>query len=234
MMKSSLIFAATAVVGLIGPLHADDQKAKSQSLDEQLLENLDNELLDGLETTPIEDPADAAELSSEPKSGAPADEDPFARLSKRMHEAERMIPKSAATKTTRKLQHEIVADLEKLIADLEKRAQQQNSSGKSSQQQTTERKPVNQPGQDPIESGQDSNSPARDSTTRLGKNEVRKVDMAQMKSLLKDLWGQLPDKAREQMLQSSPEQFLPKYELLIEQYYKRLAEEQRPQSRVRD
>ena len=51
--------------------------------------------------------------------------------------------------------------------------------------------------------------------------------MDQMKGLLKDLWGQLPLRDREQMLQSSPEQFLPKYELLIEKYYKRLADQQK-------
>ena len=45
---------------------------------------------------------------------------------------------------------------------------------------------------------------------------------------MKDAWGHLPQHAREQMLQNSPERFLPQYELLIEQYYKRLAEEQRP------
>ncbi len=44
--------------------------------------------------------------------------------------------------------------------------------------------------------------------------------------MLKEAWGQLPPHAREQMLQSPPEQFLPKYELLIEKYYKRLADQQ--------
>ena len=43
---------------------------------------------------------------------------------------------------------------------------------------------------------------------------------------MKDVWGQLPAREREQMLQSPPEQFLPKYELLLEKYYKRLADEQ--------
>jgi len=48
-----------------------------------------------------------------------------------------------------------------------------------------------------------------------------------VKSLLKDSWGHLPAHAREQMLQNSPEQFLPQYELMIERYYRRLAEEQK-------
>jgi len=51
--------------------------------------------------------------------------------------------------------------------------------------------------------------------------------MAAMHELMKDVWGQLPQHDREQMSQSAPEQFLPKYELLIEKYYKRLAEQQK-------
>jgi len=35
----------------------------------------------------------------------------------------------------------------------------------------------------------------------------------------------LPARAREQMLQTSPERFVPQYELMIERYYQRLAEE---------
>jgi hypothetical protein len=43
---------------------------------------------------------------------------------------------------------------------------------------------------------------------------------------MKDTWGHLPARAREQMLQNPPERFLPQYELMIERYYKRLAEQQ--------
>jgi hypothetical protein len=43
-----------------------------------------------------------------------------------------------------------------------------------------------------------------------------------MQDLLKNVWGELPPRLRQQMLQSSMEQFLPKYELLIEEYFKTL------------
>ena len=42
---------------------------------------------------------------------------------------------------------------------------------------------------------------------------------------MKDVWGQFPARQREQNLIAS-QQFLPKYELLLEKYYKRLADEQ--------
>jgi len=43
--------------------------------------------------------------------------------------------------------------------------------------------------------------------------------------LLSRIWGHLPDKLRDQMQASLSEQFLPKYEQLIEDYYRRLAED---------
>ena len=48
--------------------------------------------------------------------------------------------------------------------------------------------------------------------------------MAEMMAVIKQVWGELPEKERQQMLQSSVEEFLPKYAELIEQYYRRLAE----------
>jgi hypothetical protein len=44
------------------------------------------------------------------------------------------------------------------------------------------------------------------------------------------LWGHLPERQREQMLQSFSDEFLPKYELEIEQYYRRLSEDVAPGS----
>ena len=44
---------------------------------------------------------------------------------------------------------------------------------------------------------------------------------------MKHLWGHLPEREREQMMQSFSDEFLPKYELEIEQYYQRLSEEEK-------
>lgn len=219
----------TLLVLIIAPATNAEDKSK---LDEELMESLDSELLEGLETIPADE---AAEPAAEPgKEQSPdiatSDEDDFTRISKRMHEAERLIPQTESARTTRKLQKEIVSDLDKLIAQLEQQCKKcqggASSGGKPSGQQTAKRENVKQPSQKPGDGEHDARNPARDSTQKLGKDEARKADMEQMKGLLKDLWGQLPAKAREQMLQSSPEEFLPKYELLIEDYYRRLAEKQ--------
>ena len=51
--------------------------------------------------------------------------------------------------------------------------------------------------------------------------------MDEMKAMIRQIpWGQLPQRQREQMLQlGSFEEFLPKYDAMIEEYFKRLAEE---------
>lgn len=205
--------------------------AEPSSLEDELMESLDSELLEGLDTVPAEADSDEASGSEDqPADVASGDADEFTRISRRMRELERLIPQLEKRQPTVKLQKEVIAELETLIANLEKQCQKCQggaSSGSKPSEQTAERQEVKQPGQQPSASGaQNSNRPARDSTERLGQDEVRKPDMEQMKGLLKDLWGQLPEKAREQMLQSSPEQFLPKYELLIEDYYRKLAEKQ--------
>jgi hypothetical protein len=51
------------------------------------------------------------------------------------------------------------------------------------------------------------------------------------KQLLGEVWGHLPPRARMQLMQWSDEQFLPKYEPLIEQYFQRLAEQPPPANR---
>jgi hypothetical protein len=67
--------------------------------------------------------------------------------------------------------------------------------------------------------------PSEVGDTGPGGPTSQRPDMARMRTLLQDLWGELPGRQRERMLQLPVEEFLPQYELLIEQYFKRLAEE---------
>jgi hypothetical protein len=66
---------------------------------------------------------------------------------------------------------------------------------------------------------------ARDSNARLDQTHTQPVEKGDRDVLMKDLWGHLPARTREKMLQSFSDDFLPKYELEIEQYYRRLSEE---------
>lgn len=230
---------------------ADESKPKSgksvgSSLDDELLKGLDNELLDdvgGLKPNKPKPSADKPPHPGETKPGEPKldpipgedldqageDDDPLIRIGRNMRAAGALIEERRSTEKTIEAQRQIVSDLAKLIEEIEKQQQQKQSSSQSqNQQKTAQRDQVQQPqtGQSKPSPG-DSNKPAQDSSAQLRKNDNQRVDPSQHKGMMKDLWGQLPAKDREQMLQTSPEQFLPKYELLIEKYYKRLAEEQK-------
>jgi hypothetical protein len=252
-MRTQSLFSAALLVACFAVLPwaqaADDVKPKStksagSSLDDELLKGLDNELLDdvgGLKPNKPKPSADKPAKPGEPKLdpvpgediGQPGeDEDPLIRIGRNMRAAGALIEERQSAAKTIEKQQQIVADLAKLIEEIEKQQQQKKSSSSQSQnqQQTAQRDQVNQPQTGPSKPSQgDSNKPAKDSSDKLRNDANQRATLEQHKGMMKDLWGQLPAKDREQMLQTSPEQFLPKYELLIEKYYKRLAEEQKKQ-----
>ena len=214
---------------------ADKKARKSQSsLDEALLRDLDNELLEGAgdlqrpTARPAKaddaEPADAPPVDGEDIGMPSEDADPLARISQEMRQAENLIPKKSAAAPAQKLHQQIIKDLDKLIEQAAKQSAKQGSSQQQKSQKTSQRRLVQQPNSP--RPGKRSNKPAQDSTDQLGKAETARPDPQEMKGLMKDAWGHLPPHAREQMLQNSPERFLPQYEVLIERYYKRLAEEQ--------
>jgi hypothetical protein len=216
--------------------------AQRPALDDALLKDLDNELLEGagdlkdkVKPKSIDGKHPSAKKPRQPPDegediGIPsADEDPLVRISQEMRSVENLISEQARHPDAEHMQQRVVDDLARLIEQAEKQAsQQQSSSSKSKKQQgTTRRQKIQQPKQQQGgKSGKDSDKPAQDSTDRLGKAEAARPDPELMKGLMKDAWGHLPPKAKELMMQTSPERFLPQYELMIEKYYKRLAEEQ--------
>jgi hypothetical protein len=61
-----------------------------------------------------------------------------------------------------------------------------------------------------------------------GPNQTVKPDAAaRTRERMKQLWGELPKRAREQMMQSAIEDYPPKYELRIEEYFRKLSEEKK-------
>ena len=87
----------------------------------------------------------------------------------------------------------------------------------SQRSQASQPKPGSKPGR--------GNAPARESTSALRPADPGAVRLGDREELMKDLWGHLPPQIREQMLQSYSDEFLPQYELEIERYFRRLAEE---------
>lgn len=152
----------------------------------------------------------------------------LARVQNSMQQAQSLLNqpgadgKPGAAQLASPVQHEILSDLDKLIADLSKQCQCCNGQCAGGQ---CDKPP--KPGQNPKPGKPGSGrTAARDSTDRLNSSSAKPVDKGEVNEMVKALWGHLPERSREQMLQSFSDEFLPKYELEIEQYYRRLSEEQ--------
>jgi hypothetical protein len=253
----AVIGAALAIPNWVTPSlrAADDEPAAAEpsdskgearpsksSLDDELLKDLDNELLEGtgsLKDRPKARPADAPADGKKKAPTAPGgeaiddtmpaeDADPLVHVSDQMRAVEELIPKPASRTHAEELQKRIVDDLARLIQQAEaQRARQQSSAAKSKRESaSSKRQSVQQPKQAGAP-GKESNKPAQDSTNRLGKAEPARPDPQLFQNMMKDAWGHLPKRDREQVLQNTPDKFVPQYELLIEKYYKRLAEDER-------
>lgn len=234
------VFIANLLLGCLAlPLWAADPAPKS--LDEQLLDDLDTELLPPTVKKPSPGPASEDAAPRAKKAEDPGldqkllDEidgedielgeqtDPLTRIGRTMRQVETLIDKRDTSKRTQEMQKQIVRDLEQLLEVTKQQCQGGQCKPSSSSQKTGNAAAGNKPAE-----GDPSNKPARDSVDRLGK--AGKTDAANeqdMDELVKQVWGHLPEKVRGQMQNVSVENFLPKYEKLIEEYYKRLAEESR-------
>jgi hypothetical protein len=213
------------------------QSSDPSSLDEDLLKGLDNELLDG--AGKIQKPSSSSDGAAPKATDSPAEtiddtqpieaDDPLVHISQEMRQVEEYLPQAARRGHAEQLQRRIVDDLARLIDQAEQQKSQKASSSKQQKSKSTqERKQQQQPKQAKGNSGKDSNKPAEDSSNRLGKAEAARPDPELFKRMMKDTWGHLPARDREQMLQTTPDKFLPQYELMIEKYYQRLAEEPEP------
>jgi hypothetical protein len=153
------------------------------------------------------------------------------RVRQGMQRAESLLGQQSASRSpvalnqAASVQKQVVDQLDQLIAELSKQCQSgrcppgdQPPSPSPSQQ--SQAKPGNS--QSAAAAGQTA---ARDSSASLNNAGEKPVDQGDIEELAKQLWGHLPQRAREQMLQSFSGEFLPKYEREIEEYYRRLSEE---------
>jgi hypothetical protein len=180
-------------------------------------DGLDQELLKGL--------TDGEDI------GQPGEQNPLGRLNQEMREVESLIASSRTDRPTQQLQSKIIQDLDELIKQSQKQCQGGNCKpGGKPGQKTGDKRASKQPGKSSGAGKQAGEQPARESTDKLRNRGAVRPDMADMKEVLKGVWGQLPEHEREQMLQSYEEQFLPKYEQMIADYFRSIAEPKTPAS----
>ena len=171
----------------------------------------------------------------DPNQSPPAGEDlgqerrpPLLSISNHMQQAGQLIASQDMTGETRKVQDTIVAELDDLIEKLNKQCQSCSSGqcNKPSQGQQSQSS-TPKPGAGKPSSSQGSQSkPTQSQVAAGGEGEPAPGDPADA-DVVKRIWGQLPERIRQQLLQSSADEFLPKYREDIEAYFRRLAEEQR-------
>jgi hypothetical protein len=228
------------IVLLLGvPLMA--QSPTPSSTDDELLKQLNEKSTDDVDRQLFGDKSkekkDAAgagqgdeklqeQLRRELGAAAEKEEDnPVLGIARRMMDVQTRIADADGGEKVQDDEKRIVADLDKLIEQAKKSCCKCSGScskpGQASSRTSNPsgKKPGSKPGSKP------STKPAQQSSQRPAEKKTVKADPEEMKNLIKDLWGELPPNVREQMMQNPTEQFVPQYESMIEEYYRRLSEE---------
>ncbi|MEZ6235202.1 MAG: hypothetical protein R3B68_13520 [Phycisphaerales bacterium] len=131
---------------------------------------------------------------------------------------------------TQRLQEDILARLDAVITSAEQQQSSSSSSSSSSsqQQQQQQQQQANQPGQ------QNQNDPSGQSDPSSGENSTevrppgsREGPLAPPVGPDGGVWGRLPPRVRDSLVQGSSDVFSSVYRRLTELYYQRLAEEGR-------
>lgn len=142
--------------------------------------------------------------------------DPFARIATKMQRSQQALSTGKVQEQTQELQKEILLDLDALLKNMEKKCQggQCNKPGSKTSSGST------------ASGTKPSQKPAADSTNRVGQpGDTKAADEQAAADALREVWGHLPPKLREAMQNVRSDEFLPKYDRLIEEFYRRLAEQ---------
>ncbi|TWT87266.1 hypothetical protein Mal64_28040 [Pseudobythopirellula maris] len=176
--------------------------------------------------------AAGAQLPQGPGAGEDLGESPLDKIVGGMKEAEQRLADRDTGTVALTAQKQVVADLEALIAKMEQQCQScQNPSQSKKEQGKKQASQRSKPGAPKPGAGKPAGSTtaqsaARSSTTRMGSAPAGGAAGKPMPEALKQAWGHLPERVREQMLQSGSEDFLPEYREEIQKYFQRLAEEE--------
>lgn len=194
------------LLAIIGVLIANADEVQPPTPQE-----VDQRLLDGLNDLPPLRPAALVDIAGE-DLGAAQPKSTLTGLSRLMQDVEKRLRRKDTSAGTTQLQSDIAAELAKMLeaAEQEQANRSAASSADQSSDQTGKANPNGTEG-DPLPSDGDK------------ANEQDDLQNA--------IWGHLPAQLRQQIQSPLQEEFLPRYERVIQEYYKRLANEQR---RLRD
>lgn len=146
----------------------------------------------------------------------------------KMQRAEHLIGERDTTGAATQTQQLVLDELDALIEKAEKNCKDCKGGGqcnKPSQQSSQRSQSKPSAGAAKAGGAQAASKPGAPnrSTARLGETDATATSSAGPSQAAKDVWGKLPQRVREQMLQASPDEFLPEYREAIEAYYRRLS-----------
>jgi hypothetical protein len=179
---------------------------------------------------PVKSPAAGAKPES--SVAKPSEDGSLTNIARRMREIQNRLQEADGGPQVQQSQQRVVADLDAILRQaIQKQGQESGGSAKSAGKTSAD-----QPAPNAGDAKRDASKPssaasktgaqaARESDPRARSGATDKVSPEQRRSLLKRVWGDLPEREREQMMQMQPaEVFLPKYEALIEDYFRQLSE----------
>jgi hypothetical protein len=171
---------------------------------------------------PADGPPAAAEASRQAEVTTPGEaENPLQLIGEKMHESQAMIAAAKSGPLTQELQKDIVADLDQLIAQARKAGK---PGGEKDSSKSTSRTPLGTaPPQPDAEGKSPGDKSAAKSDERNASTSGKQGDAARALDGMKKVWGTLPPREREKVLELKAEDFVPKYRAMIEEYYRRLA-----------
>lgn len=226
------LLAITHAAWFPGASPAADAKAPAQpSSDDDLLEGFNEPgKPSGTSSNPKALAPDKATGDVVPSAAPPTDgedigrqgEDPLLAIERRMRTIQQRLASQRSDATTQELQAQAVRDLELLLAQLQT---QQPPPGSPQASQDPPKDRGDKSAAAAGNSDTPGDNPATNSTDKTKPRASQTAEKTDIRDLTRRIWGQLPAKTQEQMLQSAGQRVLPKYEQTIEKYFRRLVEE---------
>lgn len=164
-------------------------------------------------------PPRAPEPDAQPSAAASVS---WQSVAENMQSAQALLAAGDAGSATQARQRDVLAGLDAMLAAAEAASQGQRPSPKSSD-------PSNREGGDATGTdGSAANPNAKESVERHGAdNAAAPETVGPRRSAAEEFWGLLPDRVRQQVLQSADAKAVPKYREAVEEYFQRLLDAKR-------
>ena len=151
------------------------------------------------------------------------DENPLLGIARQMHAAGELLDAQRVAPAAEK-QRAAVDALDRLIRAAKKNCKSGSCQSAAQAMRTASNLPKPSSSSNMPKAGRPA---GEQQAERKTSTTPQRLDPAELQALVKRVWGDLPQRVREQMQQLPAEEFVPQYDMLIEEYYRRLAEEKR-------